>query len=1302
MFGQGRPIFCRFFRNRFAVPLQRAVAGRIASCAVTTILCWLTVAGLGFSEETTVRLRLAWGSGGETKQHWTGSISIDSAKFSDLQPLGVEVDAPAGLLITGERLLIAPLVKRGFDGCDVTVQADEEAMVRVELRTDQSPTPTIFESPLKQIIREQLRRPLDAPGSFFLAHRSPGDRLRVILSRDHLVFDPKESWTLRLVPNLEEELSQESAQLNIHLRAAGEKEILWQAGRQITSADNEPLEFEIECPAQEGAYHLTISAQIPEGFATRFVPGRSAKVLASREVEFVVVDPSTKLPVLAEAWRPLLTIDPANPSWWQRLPAWAQTARFNGKPTGIVGNIRPVVRETAAGKIIELPATALGTEPNWQSYTLPVRETGIPHLVELKYPLNQEQHLEISVIEPNAAGLVTKVGGSSGLYSQGELHPTSGEMGTHRLIFWPRTKSPQLLIVNRHSKVPAQYGKISLSQHDRDAEATAKTPLPMKQGRIVAGYISKPTYTENFGAAEMLDAKSGLSVQGWATFLDGANRLAQYLRYSGQNSVVLSVAADGSALYPSKVLTPSPRYDTGMLASNGQDPLHKDVLELLLRVFDREGIRIIPAVQFAAPLPALEQLRLSNDDQLVGIANIGPRGTSWQQENLESQGLAPHYNLLNQQVQTELLEMVSELSRRYGKHASFAGVAVQLSGNGYGMLPGLNWGLDDSTVAAFTQETGIRLTGQGPQRFRKRAQQLLGAERERWAAWRVEQLLQFYSQLAKELQAERQDLRLTLTTEELFAGSALQRRVRQSLASPVRLSQVLFEHGIDLARLNELPEVVALPPYRLAASDRLQDRALDLRINSSTDQGELLSLSTRTASLFHHSTSHNRLRSFDQRGPFGPDRTYLTLSDQAMPAGTAQRRHLIRALSRHDVYTLVDGGEFLPLAQQAATRELLRTIQQLPGLETPARTRKKQPVVLRIYRAERSTTLAVINESPWEITVKLPLKTAELCDWRRLGVQNDVPESSGKLAEGSQEWPVELKPYDLRAWRFESATVRVGELQVSLPELATEDLKQRIEKIESRTGNLNIERRYLQLQNPGFELEEEGVRLLGWQPRVGSAGKVEVVTNEPQSGTKAVRLQSEDGIGVAVQSHLFPMPETGQLVVSVYLKGKKMPPDARLYLALEDSSGGRNYRQYATLGGERKLDEQWARYEFPVDDLPIGSAEQMRIQFHLTGNAEVLIDDVELYDLRFDKARRGALVKRVYAAKTALDSGQVVDCLRLVDEYWSQYLVEFVPPFETDTLQLAEQLPSPETKAEEEEKPGIGTRLRGWVPRIWR
>ena len=59
---------------------------------------------------------------------------------------------------------------------------------------------------------------------------------------------------------------------------------------------------------------------------------------------------------------------------------------------------------------------------------------------------------------------------------------------------------------------------------------------------------------------------------------------------------------------------------------------------------------------------------------------------------------------------------------------------------------------------------------------------------------------------------------------------------------------------------------------------------------------------------------------------------------------------------------------------------------------------------------------------------------------------------------------------------------------------------------------------------------------------------------------------------------------------------------------------------------------------------------------HLTGQAEVLLDDIELHDLRFDKLQRGALVKGVYAAKTALDEGQVDRAAQL------QYLEEKADP----------------------------------------
>ncbi len=1029
------------------------------------------------------------------------------------------------------------------------------------------------------------------------------------------------------------------------------------------------------------------------------MPGKQAKLLASREVEFVVVDPSARLSSLADGWQPVLTVDPANPSWWQRLPAWAQAARLGSRPPGAVGNVRPLVRGSAAGEYVELPPSLENDDPSWQAYTLAVRELNVPHLVEVEYPDLQEQQLSICMIEPNATGRVSTIYGS-GFYTEKHSVQGDGEFAVHRFVFWPRTRSPQLLIVNQHPSATGQYGKIRLLRHDNTSEELQDLSPKSQYARLVADYISKPTFAGNFGAAERLDQASGLSVHSWSTFLESANRLAQQLRLNGKNAILVSVAADGSAIYPSEVIGPSPRYDTGMLASTGQDPLRKDVLEMLLRVLDREGIRVIPTVQLATPLPRLERQRLSIDSADAGLAWIGPDGKAWSSIGSNGRGETPYYNALHDEVQAEIVELALELSRRYGKHESFGGVGMQLSSKGYGVLPGLKWGMDDTTAAAFTADTGTSLPSVGENRFRQRAAYLSGEGIDAWRTWRTQKVSGLYAKISERLATERSDLQLVLTTEDLFAGEPLQRRLRYALSDRVNLNEALLDHGIDLQGINQTRGVTALAPYRLGAEAPLQKRALDLRINVATDHGELLPLADRSAALFFHASEQVRLPSFDLRGSFGGDQTSLVVTTQPTPAGTARRRQLVSALARSDAFSMVEGGIAVLSGADLATRQLLETVQELPGIDAESHTSEKQPIVMRVYRSGESTTITLINESPWPVSVQLPLEAAEVCRWQKLGMGEDAVENA--LSIGSEEWQVELKPFDLQAWQFESTGLKVGDPKIALDDLARLDLEQRIGEIESRTGNLIIRREYLQLQNPGFELKGEEERIVGWQPRRGAAGRIELNSLESHSGQYALRLVSEDGVGVAAQSHLFSMPETGQLMVSAYLRGEKVHPDARLYIAFEDAENGRTYQRFDTLGGNRPLERGWSRYEFYVDDIPLIQNGQMKLQFHLTGDAELLIDDIELYDLRFDKSRRGALVKGVLAAKAALDEGRVLDCWRLVDEYWPRYLVEYVPPLEAQGVQLAKQPPSPQPEAEKEAGRGMGSRLRSWVPKIWR
>ncbi|HEX6960850.1 MAG TPA: hypothetical protein VF175_03220, partial [Lacipirellula sp.] len=188
---------------------------------------------------------------------------------------------------------------------------------------------------------------------------------------------------------------------------------------------------------------------------------------------------------------------------------------------------------------------------------------------------------------------VTAFGRDCGVYCDvSSLDAGDNEIEVHRLVFWPRTKSPALVLSNRSGGRPVQYGKIRLLRRVAAEQSSVvdDPPASAEPQRLAAAYIATPKFAETFGGAENLDPASHLSIDGWNTFLTAANRLAQHLRSTGYNGAIISVAANGASLAPIDSLGASPRFDTGPLSAAGADPMRKDVLEALLRVFDREGL----------------------------------------------------------------------------------------------------------------------------------------------------------------------------------------------------------------------------------------------------------------------------------------------------------------------------------------------------------------------------------------------------------------------------------------------------------------------------------------------------------------------------------------------------------------------------------------------------------------------------------------------------------------------------------------------------------------------------------------
>jgi hypothetical protein len=1250
---------------------------------LATSVMWATFAMLradvALADEVTARFRIAWGAGPQSPQAWTGAITVPGATLTDMRPIGIESDEAAALRLGDGQIDVAPIVPRAFDGCDITMRGDAAAQVTVRLRSSSAELRELT-VPLGDLMERPYSAPLDELGGYLLIDRAPGDRLRVRMDRDHLVFSPNELFKLIVEPSFTSTSGELT--LGIQLQAATGGRVLWEQMTPVQSTSSGEFAFDVPTPAIEGAYRLSLVLRGRERLATKLTPWQSHAPLASRTVEFVVIDPAVRLPRIKPDLELVQAIDVANPKWYQRVPEWTQLDRLPVLATPRpIGNVKPEPRQIGESRFVALPAPANGAESTWQAYPLAIREVGQPHIVEIDLPAGASQQLGASILEPDAAGRVMSFGREAGAYlnvTHSSSHATGGVV-KHRIAFWPRTATPVLLLANQSTKLPAAYGMIRVWRRQVEpviveadtAEAPAASGSGVKDmtasGRLIAAYVSLPQFTDCLGGSESYDEAGRLSVKGWTAFLEGINRLAQQLKSAGYNA-----------------------------ASNGADPLPKDVLEALLRVFDREGITAIPAIELATPLPALETLCLGSDSRHSGIECVSADGRTWDVQ-FPGQSTGPHYNILNPAVQNALGRIVQQLIDRYDNHKSLGGVALQLSGRGFGVLPGSAWSLDDDTALRFSQATDLKLPQQGDDRFKKRGQLIDTTMRSQWLAWRQSQVTKFYATLGERVQKSAADRQLVLCTENLFAGSEASLVLRRSLGGRAAVEEAAQRIGIDLDALATTPGVNLLRPRRLGSDASLEQRALDLLVNSAPEY-ELGDPGQPSAGeLLFHESHRLFLPSFDAQSPFGAGTTRIAMTMASYPAGNEARRAWATVLGSHDAPLVVEGGELLPLAVDDEAARIRRLLQQLPAGEAEVRTESRQPVTLRAYRTAKSTVLAFVNDSPWEAAIDVPVESLESSAWSDLGNESGVVPAgaSGAMVPGRDAWTFTIPPYGIVARAYATSGLKIGAWSVVPVAAAKAELASRIQDIEGRLHSLDIERPYPQLHNPDFELGGGSDLSSGWQPRIGKSGRVDV-TATADAG-KTLHLTSEDGLGVAAQSQRFAIPATGQLTVRARVRGGAAASMARMYVWVEcDPNLGLEPTHMPKDEGIA-LSSEWSTLEVVFDDLPLASPAQMKVQFHLVGVGEAWVDDVELFDLRFSPGLQNGLAKRMLAARMALEEGQLVDCQRLVEGYWPRYLVANLPAAPvgptTPEVRIATK-PDDAPATQESKAPGFGSRVR--------
>ncbi len=1245
-------------------------------------------------------LRLVWG-GGAARQ-WRGSISLTEGTLGLLGPLGIEADVPGSAWCEHGHLKFEQPSPRSYDGLDLTALAPRSAKLVVALQTPgESATPQIIEVPLRQLIDQYHNSDLDNQGNRLLVQRIPGDALRVELPRSSLIFEPGERFQAQLHPHLLPVTGGTRVRFRMELRTADSDEVRWsqQVDRTVTvggldnalpnlatpaiptgieaaatgaipashqmpapgapaaasgSGIEEPIMIDFAMPGHEGVYNLYIEATVL-GLRSRL---GLKQVAARRTVQVLVL--SAHAPASDQTpFRVVHEFDPANSSWLKRISDWP----LPGFRSGPINSGATRLTDHALGRIVQLDGSSDGSTA-WQAYPLPISAVGHPHILEVEFPSDVPQSLGISVIEAGPGRTTPAVSLDSGFDLP---QPSAGTQRwlKHRLVFWPRTSTPWVLFHNRRSGHPAMYGKVRLlagparlpefdaAESSSDEKAQAK---PTSNGRAIYAYLDKPLFTKNFLAADALDGWSGRALSDWSTFYQGANRLTQYLKHLGYGGAMVTAACEGGSIYPSDLLQPTPRFDTGVYFASGQDLQRKDVLELMLRLFDRHHLKLIPAVDFSSPLPELEAILRAGGPEAEGLVWVGPDGLSWRQRHLGG-GPAPYYNPLHPRVQAAMLQVVRELAQRCATHESFEALAITLSARGYAQLPGPEWGFDDATIARFTQDTGIEVPGAGPTRYTERAAHLLGPKRAEWLAWRAGVMKNLYRAMRRELVLAKPNAELILAGGRMFDGPPWQSRLVPTLPQRVDAADILLEAGID-PQLHREPGIVMLRPETVQLAERLSPLSAQLGWDVARAFAGPVGAASVQASLLYHPSLAAEVKSFEPQAPFAPGIGWIAA--HTPPAAEFNRRRFARHLAAFDSRLIFDGGFMLPLGQEDALSDLLAVLRMLPREHFVAVEEVPQPLTVRVAAADKRTWLYAVNDSPWQVKARIYFD-GSMEKLSRVGLSQG--EVKLDVTSEGRVWQLEIEPYGLIAATIDAVGLKVRRVEVELPPDCQKPLTTKLEELAARAALLRDTPRALPLSNRDFETPGDGELPAAWTASRQPGTLATVDTQQKYKGEQSLKLSSMGPILSVVSDPLQP-PKTGRFAISVWLRVEDEQRQPPLRLAVEGVLEGGQYYRHAPVGmGQRvpKIYPRWTQFVFQVHDLPTQGLSELRVRFDLMGPGEVWIDDVQCFDLLFRRDELVELSKLITLASVKLQNNEVADCLRLLEGYWPRFLAMHVP-----------------------------------------
>ena len=1243
---------------------------------------------------------------------------------------------------------------RGLDlnGVEIRVADWSRARLRVELGpAEGGEQPVVIETAVADLLDTPLQQPLDTAGNRLSLKRAPGDELRVSLPGDHPgVYRAGETVRLAVHPLMPRRLAAVTApelRLRLIARDGGsdlhsqsvvlkERPSAAEAGPQAY----EPVVLAVPLPAEEGGYD--ISLEIVERGGIRW-----SRATAARTIQLVAVADLAPVPRNSADWKVLYELDPGSPKLLERLrrlpgmgmttiaaagvplpklprpsfslpkmpiptpslpslplggvtlphvpvPKFPSMNSMVPRLTGLLAVGHSTLESHPLGPMLKLPPAA-GEESVWEGVALGAVEPGMPHLVEIEYPLDQEAIIGVTILEQT--GAVVRSTGGSGFEVEQDLLPNvdggspAARLGTHRFVFWPQTRSPLVLVSNLSPRSAATFGRLRV--------LAGPEALPAARSRQQAGDAlpMRPTYLHlaspefrMFGAAERIDAASGRPSADWNGMLGGIERSAEWTAAQGLAGAMIPVYGEGAAIWPSRLTGYAPRWDSGGSADASLDPTPKDMLEVLGRVYSRKRLRIVPALVFNGAMPVLERFIASGEAGADGILCLGRDGRP---QGGAGGHRSPRYNPLDPRVQDAVDAVVAELADRLRATDSVTGIAILLPHDGWLHLPGLAWGLDDATfgrfAAAVAEESQplvrpVLGTVDGS-RFAGRAALVEGPLREQWMAWREAELARFFGRISATIAARNPAWTLSLGPTTLFSQGPLAERFRPALSIPGLGAGILREIGIDPGRITAEGRIVYLAPQVHEATADIVERGIVENANRSLRVADGPRAAVRQAAMLVETPVAVDVRPVLPHGPFTSTEVE-PVSVPVLAVGRQRGRGLAESLVAADLQAVFEMASLHRLGDDddAGRR---RGLELLPaGIETVAGT--PAPLVVRTRSGEAGLWVSLAN------ACGVPCRAELACDGTPLGVVDAVTHAALPIGAGGG-CGVVLGAWETRTIVIEGVT-GVRQAAVVFDDSVRDAVARLLTDLRGRRAALEMAVPLAVLDNPGFDLPELGGVLPGWDLLEPRRGDVKLVAGRPPATGKALRFGSTNGLAT-VRSNPFRPPLTGRISVAVWLRISPSDPQPPLRIAIEGVRNDVEYYRFAAVGSgaAMPIGAAWSQFVLQVDDLPTQGIESLRVRLDLLGPGGVEIDDVRVFDLAFDESQRVGLSRQLAAAEERLTAGDVGGCLTQIDGHWPRFLRAFVPA-QAAALALPPAGSAPAGRPEQSGPAGVIGRMRQW------